>query len=96
VDRNDNESFFALFNEGDNDDGFDLSCAEFVYPITATNADGNTLIVNDEDELEAAILDALNTENLPILAFPLQVLSDDDSLINLTDEEEFCTLFEDR
>ena len=93
----DNESFFLLFSdEGeDYDDDFsDLFCFEFVYPLTATNPDGTTLTINDEDELETVIDNAISSEVIPMLNFPIQVLHDDENPVDIATEEELCELIE--
>ena len=90
LDADHEESFFTMF-----DDDIDLSCAEFVYPLTATYDDGSTLTINDEEELESAILNAWSTETFPTLVFPVQVLDDDDTPVNIATDEELCDLFMD-
>lgn len=85
------ESFFMMFSEDDED--IDLSCVEFVYPLSATNSDGTTLTINNEDELETAIDNALNTGTIPTLMFPIQVLDDDENPVDIATDEELCDLF---
>ena len=91
---NNNESFFGLFAENDDDDSLDISCVEFVYPLTLTFPDGTTSTVNNEGELEQAINTATSTGDFPTINFPIQVIGDNELPVSVADEEALCELFE--
>lgn len=90
-DEDGEEGFFALASE---EDSFDLSCAEFVYPITITLTDGTNSTINNETELEQAISSAASTGDFPTINFPIQVMGEDDLPISVVDEEALCEVFE--
>ncbi len=71
-------------------------CFEFVFPISLEFADATTQILNDYDELKAAILawkeanpDATERPNL---IFPLEVISEDGEVLSITDRTELRAL----
>ncbi len=89
-DENYQENFFSMFDEiGE----VELDCVEFIFPITIAQPDGSTTVVNDEDELEQAILTAMGSQTYPNIVFPIQVIDEDDQTITVQTDEELCDLF---
>ena len=89
------ESFLSFF-EGDGDEDsldIDLSCVEFVYPITLNNPDGTTSTINNEGEFEQAIDNAIATNTEPTIAFPISVMGENELPQTVNNEEELCDLF---
>lgn len=89
-DENHQENFFSMFDEMDE---VELDCVEFVFPITIAQPDGSTTVVNDEEELEQAIINAMGNETYPDIVFPIQILDEDDQPQTIATDEELCELF---
>ena len=90
VDDTENESLFLIFED---EDDVDLSCVEFVYPLTLNNPDGSTTIITDEAALETTIEGINENTPLPTLVFPIQIIGDNDLPETITTEEELCEIF---
>lgn len=85
-----NESFFLIFED---EDDIDLSCVEFIYPLTLNNPDGSTTTINDEAALITTIEGVDPNTPLPTLVFPIQIVDEDDLPQTVANEEELCEIF---
>jgi hypothetical protein len=90
IDSTENESLFLVFED---EDDVDLSCVEFVYPLTLNNPDGSTTIITDEAALVTTIEGVDQNAPLPTLVFPIQIIDENDLPKTITTEEELCEIF---
>ena len=88
------------------DDWEEVSCIELVFPITVSLPDGNTVVANDEDELEDIFEDWFeevfegieegDTSNIdlefPTFVFPIEVIVEDSARVSVNSEEELLEL----
>lgn len=77
----------------DHDDLYELTdCLDFVFPITVIFPDTTESTFLDENKLEDALEDWYDanpdSSSLPVLAYPLEVILDDDSRITINSFEE--------
>ncbi|MEM6630267.1 MAG: hypothetical protein AAF694_11380 [Bacteroidota bacterium] len=84
----------------------DLSCIEFVFPITVSLPNGNTTVANDDDELEDIFedwfeevfegIEAGDTTAIelqfPTFVFPIEVIVEDSARVTVNSEEELIEL----
>ncbi len=65
-----------------------LECYSIIYPISFVDEDGNTLSVNDEDELE----DLFEENDIEELVYPIQLTDDDGNTIDINEFQDFGEL----
>ncbi len=73
---------FPAYNVSD-----DNSCYELVFPLSVTEQDGSTTVINDGAAFDVAVAD-----RLLFFAFPLQLEHEDGSIVSANDPEEMFNL----
>ncbi len=70
----------------------DIECFEFVFPITIITDDGNTIVVNSQEELDNALYNAYYFD----FEYPFEVaLFDQAEVVTITSDADFEALLED-
>ena len=84
------ETFFSVTN----DDEFSLEefCFDFVYPIDLVYPDGSITILNSDADLEAAAQASIASGLEPTFNYPIQVETEDNVMVSVTDDEALCDL----
>lgn len=92
IDFGDNDTE-VMYDMEDLEDAFDdceehFECFDIVFPITMTDASGNNVVINNEEEL-FTFIDAQGDEYDPIVVYPIDVIVDEITItINSDDELE--------